>query len=74
MPTPATIGAHTSTGRAVLTGPEVASLLGVGLRTLYRLRRGGEIPAIRLRGRILYTRESIDAVMARLAYGAIARD
>jgi excisionase family DNA binding protein len=43
---------------------EVASLLGVSLRTVDRLRSSGELRAIRIRGSIRFAAQDVEAYVA----------
>lgn len=47
--------------KITLTVIEVAQLIGVSTTTIYAMSREGQIPTIRVRGRILFSRESIEA-------------
>jgi len=52
--------------RQTLSVREVAEYIGVHRDTVYALVREGEIPHVRLRQRILFRRESIDAWLQEL--------
>lgn len=43
---------------------EAGRLLGVTARTVYELRRTGEIPAVRIGSRVLYSRDDLAAFIA----------
>jgi excisionase family DNA binding protein len=47
--------------RQTLTVKEAAELLGVSAWTIYDMVRKGELPAIRVRSRIFFRREGLDA-------------
>jgi excisionase family DNA binding protein len=44
---------------------EAGRLLGVTPRTVYELRRTGEIPAVRIGSRVLYSRDDLAAFIAK---------
>ncbi len=46
--------------RITLTVKEVSELLGVGTATIYTMVRLGEIPHKKVRGRILFHRETVE--------------
>lgn len=47
--------------KITLTVNEAAELIGVSTTTIYTMARLGEIPHVRVRGRILFHRDSIEA-------------
>jgi len=47
--------------RKPMTVKEMALYLGVHLDTVYKMARANEIPHYRLRSRILFTKETVDA-------------
>jgi len=49
----------------LLTREEAAEHLRISVRTLDTLEDAGEIGAIRIRGRVLYHRETLDAFLRR---------
>lgn len=46
--------------KITLTVNEVAELLGVGLTTIYTMARQDEIPHKKVRGRILFHRQTVE--------------
>lgn len=50
--------------RLTLTVTEAAELLGISRATAYECVRTGEIPSLRLGGRILIPREKFDGLLA----------
>lgn len=46
--------------KVTLTVKEVAELLGVSLTTVYSMTRMSEIPHVRIRGKILFHRPTIE--------------
>jgi excisionase family DNA binding protein len=48
----------------VLTVDEVATLLRLDRKTIYHAIAGGEIPAVRIRRRLLVPRVALDKLMA----------
>ncbi|MGH1492157.1 MAG: helix-turn-helix domain-containing protein [Acidimicrobiales bacterium] len=67
LPTlPAPIEA-TETERQTYTVAEVAKILGIGRNTAYECCKSGEIPTIRIGGRILVSRNAIDALLDGVA-------
>jgi excisionase family DNA binding protein len=44
---------------------EAGRLLGVTARTVYQLRRDGELSAIRIGSRVLYSRDDLTAFIAK---------
>ncbi|KOY81256.1 helix-turn-helix domain-containing protein [Lysinibacillus macroides] len=44
-----------------LTVAEVSSLLGVSTATIYKMVRDGEVPHFKVRGKILFNRDVIEA-------------
>lgn len=54
--------------RQTLTVKEVAVYLGVHQDTIYMMVRKKEIPHVKLRNRILFTRESIDTWLREQEY------
>jgi excisionase family DNA binding protein len=50
--------------RRTYTVPEVATILGIGRNTAYEICRTGEIPTIRIGGRVLVPRTAIDELLA----------
>ena len=49
--------------RRTYTVPEVAKILGIGRNTAYEVCRNGEIPTIKIGGRILVPRAAIDDLL-----------
>lgn len=49
--------------------PEAAAYLKVTERTLYRWRRAGTIPSAKVRGRVLFDLDQLDALVAAGADG-----
>ena len=49
--------------RRTYTVPEVAKILGIGRNTAYEICRNGEIPTIRIGGRVLVPRSVIDELL-----------
>lgn len=52
---------------ALLTREEAAETLGVSTRTLDDMEEAGEIQAVRIRGRVLYAPETLQAYIRRRA-------
>ncbi|WP_337101990.1 helix-turn-helix domain-containing protein [Paenibacillus sp. YIM B09110] len=46
--------------KLTLTVNEAAQLVGVSIATIYTMARQGEIPHVRVRGRILFHREKLE--------------
>jgi excisionase family DNA binding protein len=55
-----TTGTSTTIGRVVYTIPEVAQMLGINRCLAYTLARQGDLPAIRLGGRVLVPRDRLE--------------
>jgi excisionase family DNA binding protein len=53
--------------RRTYTVEEVATILGIGRNTAYEVCRNGEIPTIRVGGRILIPRDAIEELLASAA-------
>jgi excisionase family DNA binding protein len=53
----------------LLTKADVAELLGLSTRSVDRLRAGGELPAVRVRGRVRFRPEDVVAYVERLSRG-----
>ena len=53
--------------RRTFTVDEVATILGIGRNTAYEVCRNGEIPTIRVGGRILIPRDAIEDLLASAA-------
>ena len=53
--------------RRTYTVDEVATILGIGRNTAYEVCRNGDIPTIRVGGRILIPRDAIDDLLAGAA-------
>ncbi len=53
--------------RRTYTVPEVAEILGIGRNTAYEVCRKGEIPTIRIGGRILIPRDVVDDLLGSAA-------
>lgn len=51
--------------RRTYTVLEVAEILGIGRNTAYEICRTGEIPTIRIGGRVLVPRTAIDELLKR---------
>ena len=49
--------------RQTYTVPEVAKILGIGRNTAYEICRNGEIPTIKIGGRVLVPRTAIDELL-----------
>lgn len=49
--------------RQTYTVSEVAKILGIGRNTAYEVCRNGEIPTIKIGGRILIPRSAIDELL-----------
>ncbi|GAB3053396.1 helix-turn-helix domain-containing protein [Virgibacillus ainsalahensis] len=47
--------------RKSMTVKEMASYLGVHLDTVYKMARSNEIPHFRIRSKILFSQEAVDA-------------
>ena len=56
-------------GRRTYTVPEVAEILGIGRNTAYESCRAGEIPTLKIGGRILVPRAAIDELLAKAMSG-----
>lgn len=54
-----------TTGTQYLTVSEAAEYLRVSTRQVYRYRESGEVPVIKIRGRVLFDRADLDALMQR---------
>ena len=54
---------------ALLTREEAAERLGISTRTLDDMEEAGEIQAVRIRGRVLYAPETLQAYIRRRAGG-----
>lgn len=52
---------------ALLPREEAAEILGVSVRTLDDMEEAGEIQAVRIRGRVLYAPETLQAYIRRRA-------
>ena len=52
------------TNRLTYTVPEVAEMLGISRSTAYECVRRGEIPALKLAGRVVISRVAFDALLA----------
>ena len=52
------------TDRLTYTVPEVAEMLGISRSTAYVCVRRGEIPALKLAGRVVISRVAFDALLA----------
>ena len=52
---------------------EAGRLLGVTARTVYELRRTGELPAVRIGSRVLYSRDDLSDFIAKRRQVAEAR-
>jgi len=50
--------------RKTMTVKEMATYLGVHLDTVYKMARANEIPHFRLRSKILFSKEVVDAWIA----------
>ncbi|MGF1600314.1 MAG: helix-turn-helix domain-containing protein [Acidimicrobiales bacterium] len=50
--------------RQTYTVPEVAQILGIGRNTAYESCRVGEIPTVRVGGRVLVPRAAIEAMLS----------
>jgi len=57
--------------RTTMTAEETANYLGVSIDTIYRMVRQKQIPHIRVRKRILFRVNSLDAWMSRQENEAI---
>ena len=55
---------------ALLTREEAAERLSISVRTLDDMAEAGEIQPVRIRGRVLYAPETLDAYIRRRAGGA----
>jgi excisionase family DNA binding protein len=55
---------------ALLTREEAADRLGISTRTLGDMADSGELQPVRIRGRVLYDPETLDAYIQRRAGGA----
>jgi excisionase family DNA binding protein len=55
---------------ALLTREEAADRLGISTRTLGDMADSGELQPVRIRGRVLYDPETLDAYIRRRAGGA----
>lgn len=55
---------------ALLTREEAAERLGISTRTLGDMADAGELQPVRIRGRVLYDPETLDAYIRRRAGGA----
>ena len=53
--------------RRTYTVHEVATILGIGRNTAYEVCRNGDIPTIRVGGRILIPRDAIEDLLASAA-------
>lgn len=53
-----------SEARRTYTVVEVAEILGIGRNTAYESCRNGEIPTIKIGGRILIPRSAVDDLLA----------
>ena len=53
----------TTIARQTYTVPEVATILGIGRNTAYEICRTGEIPTIKIGGRVLVPRSAIDELL-----------
>ena len=53
--------------RRTYTVNEVATILGIGRNTAYEVCRNGDIPTIRVGGRILIPRDAIEDLLASAA-------
>ena len=53
--------------RKTYTVVEVAKILGIGRNTAYEVCRNGEIPTIKIGGRILVPRTAIDELLSGAA-------
>ena len=53
--------------RKTYTVVEVAKILGIGRNTAYEVCRNGEIPTIKIGGRILVPRKAIDELLSGAA-------
>jgi excisionase family DNA binding protein len=53
--------------RRTYTVLEVAEILGIGRNTAYEVCRNGEIPTIRVGGRVLIPRSAIDELLGGAA-------
>jgi excisionase family DNA binding protein len=49
--------------RQTYTVPEVAKILGIGRNTAYEICRNGDIPTIKIGGRVLVPRTAIDDLL-----------
>lgn len=56
-----------STETQLLTREEAADYLRISIRTLDDMEEAGEIQAVRIRGRVLYHRETLDAFVQNQA-------
>lgn len=54
----------------LLTREEAADYLRISVRTLDDMEEAGEIQAVRIRGRVLYHRETLDAYIQRQSRSA----
>ena len=52
-----------STTRVTLTVEEAAAILGIGRTSAYAAARAGELPCIRIGGRILVIRAGLEALL-----------
>ncbi|MCS4195928.1 helix-turn-helix domain-containing protein [Salinibacter ruber] len=52
---------------ALLPREEAAEMLGISVRTLDDMEEAGEIQAVRIRGRVLYAPETLEAYIRRRA-------
>ena len=59
-----TTGIATTGDRIVYTIPEVAQMLGINRCLAYALARQGDLPAIRLGGRVLVPRDRLERFLA----------
>lgn len=53
-------------GAALLSQDHAARYLGIGKTLFYQLRKKGELKFVRVEGKLLVTRESLDAYVRRL--------
>ena len=58
--------------RATYSVPEAAKRLGVGRGTAYEAVRKGEIPSIKVGGRILVPREALEKMLKSAGQGVAA--
>lgn len=57
-----------------MTVKEVAEYLGVNTDTIYTMVQQGEIPHFRLRSRIFFTKQEIDAWIEKMQKNSVNKD